>query len=133
MNDMTEATDYGPRTTDFSPSPMNILLEQINRPLLVIDLIRVQIADRDQADDPSLFSHHGKMPDAPMLHDALGLFHVGVRPTAGHVARHYIADSSRGGVALIGHHAHENIALRENADEPAVLHDHERTDFVLIH
>ena len=44
-----------------------------------------------------------------------------MRSAADHVARHHVADQRGVGVALFGDDLRENIALREDADELAVL------------
>lgn len=112
---------------------MNILLEQINRSLLVIDLVGVQVADRDHADEAPLLGHHRQMANPAMLHDAARLLQVGVRPTTDEIARQDVRDEGDVGVALLRDDALQNVALREDADVTAFVQHEQRADLVIVH
>src|SRR5581483_7692687 len=56
----------------------DVLLQDMDCPLLVIGLMGVEVANRDQTEEPLGVVHDRQVPNAAILQDAAGFFKSGV-------------------------------------------------------
>jgi hypothetical protein len=57
---------------------VNVLFKDMNRQLMVVGVMGIEVADRDQTQQLSLVIDDGQMADAAILEDATGLVEPGV-------------------------------------------------------
>src|SRR3989442_10576934 len=104
----------------------------IDRRLLLAHLKREDVADCDDPDEVPL-AHHREVADALPGHHGGAFVDRRVGSAGGDRRRHDLRDLGRGGIAPRRDHAAQDIALGEDADQPAALGHHEPPYPALAH
>src|SRR5690349_9783807 len=95
-------------------SGRDVTLQRVNGELLLVDDCPDDVADRDDANQPSLF-HHWQMPDAFFGHQRHALLRRPTRFDADDPSRHDLTDERLPGRLANKDHLPRVIPLREDA------------------
>src|SRR5256885_834475 len=104
----------------------------VDRRLLLAHLEGEYVADRDHAGKAAL-GHDGQMADTLPRHHRGAFLDRRVGRAGRDRRRHDVRHLDRGGIAPPGHHATQDVAPTEDADQPPALGHHEPTDAPLAH
>src|SRR4051812_25806410 len=114
------------------PYPLGEPMTLVQLGLDLDALLERQVAPGDHAQD-AVRGHHRQMPEVALVHKPDGLDHGSAGLDGLRVARHHLAQRSSLGLEAGGHHAHQEVALGENPEEPILLADQNAAAAALGH
>src|SRR6185312_13023231 len=105
----------------------DVVLQLLDREILVGDDVAHDFADRDHAHHAALV-HHGQVADVLLRHELHALPRLGARAHHHHVRRHDLLDARGVRGAALEDHLAGVVALREDAGEAIAGHDDRGAD-----
>src|SRR5262249_15955137 len=105
-------------TLSLPPShpPVDVLLQNVDAKLLVIRMMVIEIAIRDQSEQLPGVIDDGQMADAAILQHAAGFIERRVRLTTDHLGGHHVLNQCLTGVETRHDDSRENVPLRDDAN-----------------
>src|SRR5438445_8752394 len=113
-----------------SHPPVQILVQQVNRLLLRVEVPSIQVADGDHAVEPAVSIYDGQMADAAVHHGAAGFVDGRFLGAADNLDRHHVVHDGRGRVTPFADYPPQHVALGEHASDSAVVDHDQSADLV---
>jgi len=111
---------------------IDVLVEVVDQLALIVDEPRREIAGRHDADELAALDD-GQVAHAEIRRERHRDRDRVLRQDRDHVARHHRLDRGELRIAARAEHPHEQVSLRDDADDLVIVDHDERTDVVRVH